>query len=326
MHAFSLDPASGISVKLQLKAQVKYQILAGLIRPGDQLPPLRDLAAGLGINLNTVVRAFRELEEEGFLFSHQGKGVFVGDSFPGQGHGAALRSLLAGVLQPARAWGIGPEELAMALMAQSQLARPPQTAAARLLLVGGARPQLRRLQGQLEATLPVVVESCLADELPEKVRSADFAVVAATLFHQADVARHLPKATLIPLAAPAETEQLAAAQALPPGSLVVVAAGDWLHAARVRRSLELQGLGHLRLEAVAPRSPADLVPLLGQAAAVLATADCLTLTAKAVQQAGTGVPLLVESPEAPAGALAAIRRALGVAGTEPRVQVRSSWV
>ena len=133
MQAFSLDRESGIPVKMQVKAHVKYQIATGLLYPGDQLPPLRDLAAGLGINLSTVIRTIDELIEEGYLYSHQGKGVFVADEPPGQTPGAALRSLLAGVLSPARDWGMTPEDLAMAVLAQGHLARAPQPALQRLI-------------------------------------------------------------------------------------------------------------------------------------------------------------------------------------------------
>ena len=325
MQAFSLDHASGIPVKLQLKAHVKYQILAGLLHPGDQLPPLRDLAAGLGINLNTVVRAVADLEAEGFIYSHQGKGVFVADEFPGHGHGAALRSLMAGVLQPAREWGMTPEDLALAMLAHGQLARPPQAIPHRLLLVAGSRPQLRRLQGELEAALPAVVEPALAEEVPEKIRTGDFRVAVATLFHAADVRRLLPRATVVPLAAPQAMDLLEAATRLGPETAVVVASRDWVHAARVRKSLEAILPPSLSLSLAVGQTPAALAPGLDGAGFVLATSDCREIT-REVLIGRPGVPLLTEPVEVPPEVLGLIRRTLGAPLPDQRVHIRSAWI
>jgi len=322
MQAFTLDQASGIPVKLQLKAHIKYQILAGLLRPGDQLPPLRDLAAGLGIHLNTVVRAVDDLVEEGYLYTHQGRGVFVADEFPGQGYGAALRSLLAGVLGASTGWGLGPEELALSLLAQAQLARQPQPASHRLLLVGGSRPHLKRLQAELEAQLPAIVVPVLADELPEVSRSSDFAVAAATLFHTADVRRLLPRATTIPLAPPSLVDAFGR---LSSGTAVAVASRDWLHAARVRRSLDLFGPPGLELQVTAGQTPAALAPTLRLCQSVLATADCRELAREALG-GNPDVTLLTEPVDIPAEAFSALKEALGIAPEESRVHVRSAWV
>lgn len=323
MQAFSLDAANGIPVKLQLKAHIKYQIMAGILHPSDQLPPLRDLAAGLGINLNTVVRAVSELEAEGYLYTHQGKGVFVPDEFPGQGHGAALRSLLAGVLGPAQAWGIPPQEMALALLAHGQLARPPQAVHQRLLLVGGSRLQLRRLQGELEAALPMIVEPVLAEEAPDKLRGADYRVVACTLFHGGDLKQRLPKACIVTLAGAAARDTFAQLKGLCPGTRVAIAARDWLQAARVRHSLELGGLGHLQLEPVAGQTPAALSPQLRRAAFVLCTPDCREIAREALPDQ---VPLLPEPAEVPAEAIATIRQVLGKPTASPNLHLRSSWV
>lgn len=325
MQAFSLDTAIGIPVKLQLKAHIRYQILAGILRPGDQLPPLRDLAAGLGINLNTVVRATNELEEDGFLYSHQGKGVFVADEFRGQGHGAALRSLMAGVLGPAREWGFDPAEIALALLAHGQLARPPQAAPYKILLVGGARSQLRRFQGELEAVLPVQVEAVLAEEVAQRARTRSYTAVAATLFHAAEVAQHLPRATVITLAGPVAQESFGALQGLPDGSPVLILSRDLLHAARVRRSLELCGLDRLALQTVVGQTPSALAPALAGAGFVLVTPDAREIAREALG-GRSDIVVLTEPVEVPGPALAELRRALGAPVPERRVHVRSAWV
>ncbi len=74
----SIDPKSGVPFYRQIKERVKYGIARGLLGPGDQLPTVRQLAAELSVNPNTVVRAYREMELEGVLDTQQGSGTFVG--------------------------------------------------------------------------------------------------------------------------------------------------------------------------------------------------------------------------------------------------------
>ena len=61
----------------QIMDQVRGGIALGALRPGDQLPTVRQLAVDLAINPNTVVRAYRELELGGMLESNQGTGTFI---------------------------------------------------------------------------------------------------------------------------------------------------------------------------------------------------------------------------------------------------------
>lgn len=77
---FRLNPAAGVPVYLQLKEQVKHAIAIGALRPGDQLPTVRKLAEQLVINPNTVVRTYRELQQEGIVELKQGSGAFIRDS------------------------------------------------------------------------------------------------------------------------------------------------------------------------------------------------------------------------------------------------------
>jgi len=74
---FALDLRSGVPVYRQLMDQVRGAMASGTLRPGDQLPTVRQLAVDLEINPNTVVRAYRELELSGLLETHQGTGTFI---------------------------------------------------------------------------------------------------------------------------------------------------------------------------------------------------------------------------------------------------------
>ena len=68
---------SGVPVYRQIIDQILGGIAAGTLKPGDQLPTVRQLAVDLAINPNTVVRAYRELEIRGVLTPQQGVGTFV---------------------------------------------------------------------------------------------------------------------------------------------------------------------------------------------------------------------------------------------------------
>jgi GntR family transcriptional regulator len=74
---FRLDDSSGRPTYLQLVYQVRQAIRLGRLRPEDQLPSVRDVVSKLAINPNTVLKAYRELEQEGLVTSRHGSGTFV---------------------------------------------------------------------------------------------------------------------------------------------------------------------------------------------------------------------------------------------------------
>src|ERR1700689_410484 len=74
---FRLDPASGVPTHLQLVQQVEHALRLGYLKPGDQLPKVRDVVASLAINPNTVLKAYRELETKGLTAGRPGQGTFI---------------------------------------------------------------------------------------------------------------------------------------------------------------------------------------------------------------------------------------------------------
>ncbi|GII90157.1 GntR family transcriptional regulator [Sinosporangium siamense] len=73
----SLDLSDPRPIHDQVAAAIRRAITQGTYVPGDRLPPARDLADALGINANTVLRALRELRDEGLLEFRRGRGVSV---------------------------------------------------------------------------------------------------------------------------------------------------------------------------------------------------------------------------------------------------------
>ncbi len=80
MIVFKLDPKSGVPFYRQIIDQIRYGIATGRLMVGEQLPTVRSLAVELAVNLNTVSKAYKELEIQNVLESQQGTGTFVGSS------------------------------------------------------------------------------------------------------------------------------------------------------------------------------------------------------------------------------------------------------
>jgi GntR family transcriptional regulator len=77
MFRFRLDGSSGVPPYLQLVHQVRQALLLGYLQEGDRLPTVKDVAADLVINPNTVVKAYRQLEHEGLAGGRPGQGTFI---------------------------------------------------------------------------------------------------------------------------------------------------------------------------------------------------------------------------------------------------------
>jgi GntR family transcriptional regulator len=74
---FTLDPGSGVPTYLQLVQQVEQALRLGYLKPGDQLPKVREVVADLAINPNTVMKAYRDLEGKGLTAGRPGQGTFI---------------------------------------------------------------------------------------------------------------------------------------------------------------------------------------------------------------------------------------------------------
>jgi GntR family transcriptional regulator len=110
---FHLDGRSGVAPYMQLIHQVRHGLRLGLLRQGDQLPKVKDVAAGLAINPNTVLKAYRELEYEGLVAARPGIGTFVTGTLDGGSLAAhvPLRRDLQRWLSKARRAGLNDESI-----------------------------------------------------------------------------------------------------------------------------------------------------------------------------------------------------------------------
>jgi GntR family transcriptional regulator len=77
--AIQINRKSEVPVYLQIVDQIKHLIAAGRLRPGEQLPTIRQLAVDLGVARNTVAHAYKELNREGVISTRQGRGTLVSE-------------------------------------------------------------------------------------------------------------------------------------------------------------------------------------------------------------------------------------------------------
>jgi GntR family transcriptional regulator len=110
---------TGVPIYVQLREQIAAALGRGVLAPGARLPTMREVAVTLRIDLNTVQRAYAELERDGLITLMRGRGSFVAEAPPPRDRSAAAREtaerLAAQAAAQARAAGIALDELAAAL-------------------------------------------------------------------------------------------------------------------------------------------------------------------------------------------------------------------
>jgi GntR family transcriptional regulator len=120
----SIDPRDRTPLYAQLERGLRAAIASGRLRPGDQLPTVRQLAVDLRVNANTVARVYGELERAGVIGTRRGVGSFVtaspAQARPAREHERRLRAFATRVLADAEAAGFTLDDLLTALEAQRE--------------------------------------------------------------------------------------------------------------------------------------------------------------------------------------------------------------
>jgi GntR family transcriptional regulator len=122
---FRLDSSSGVPFYRQIIDQVLLAVGDGRLKPGTQLPTVRQLAVDLSVNLNTVAKAYREMEIRGIVQTQQGTGTFVAARAGAKSREKrkALQDLLDRLIANAEALGVPMEDLLEALVERAEQAR-----------------------------------------------------------------------------------------------------------------------------------------------------------------------------------------------------------
>lgn len=111
----NIDPDSSVPIYIQIEDSIHSLIAAGQVQPGEQLPTIRELAADIRVNLNTVARAYFELDREGVISTQRGRGTFV-SGIPDEKQIAEKRqkllySIIESALEEAHRLGYSAEEI-----------------------------------------------------------------------------------------------------------------------------------------------------------------------------------------------------------------------
>jgi DNA-binding transcriptional regulator YhcF (GntR family) len=160
-----IDRDADIPIGVQLAWALRARVHDGRLSPGQRLPGLRDLAEGLGINVNTVRAVFQRLEQERIVDSQQGSGTFVAET---PAKPSSVGAIAADAARAAHDTGVDPREVAAALYVAPALPEPRPDAAE-----AGRRRHLRAQIGSLEQTLSELETKHpgIVPAAPERVRA-----------------------------------------------------------------------------------------------------------------------------------------------------------
>jgi GntR family transcriptional regulator len=117
----TLDPHDSTPIYAQLERGVRAAIATGRLKPGDQLPTVRQMAVELRVNANTVARVYAELERSGVIETKRGVGSFIcatpSRAHPPRDHERRVRAFVTRVLANAAAHGLSVDDVLAGLRA-----------------------------------------------------------------------------------------------------------------------------------------------------------------------------------------------------------------
>ena len=117
-----IDPDSAVPIYMQVVHSIKQQVATGRLKPGEQLPTVRELATNLRVNPNTVARAYDLLDSDSVITTQQGRGTYVREH-PDNAHLARVRqeqlkAMMDSTVAKALSQGYSAEEIEEAFNAQ----------------------------------------------------------------------------------------------------------------------------------------------------------------------------------------------------------------
>ncbi|HJW93942.1 MAG TPA: GntR family transcriptional regulator [Thermoanaerobaculia bacterium] len=190
MLKVALSRTEPLSIHLQVGEQLRHQIEDGTLAPGSRLPTVRDLAAELGINYNTVRNVYTELERDGYISSEQGRGTFVKQRPPRvDGTSAQLvREMVDEALARAIMGGISAGEFARMTYTRAKMFRRRRKV--RVLFAECNETELKQFGGEIAAAIGGAPDLVLIDALRKKKRAFfdDYDVLVTTLPHLQELA------------------------------------------------------------------------------------------------------------------------------------------
>jgi DNA-binding transcriptional regulator YhcF (GntR family) len=197
---FSINPRINLPVYVQIREQIRHLIEVGDYAAGTQLPPASRLADNLQINRHTVLRAYNELEQLGYVESINGRGTFVTRDASSAGESAvapAALERLDALLDDLLRAGLSPERIAYLALSRAERLAPTETPGAGRLRVAFFECNVERLTyyaDELRRALdvemrPFLIADLDRDEPPPGLDGVD--LVVTPFFHLVEVRRKL---------------------------------------------------------------------------------------------------------------------------------------
>ncbi|HXM57523.1 MAG TPA: GntR family transcriptional regulator, partial [Candidatus Dormibacteraeota bacterium] len=291
-------------------------IRRGALAMGTRLPSVRELAGILRINRNTVVRAMADLERQGYIRTHHGKGMFVAAHLPDGDRAADLEALVDQTLRVAVDRGLDAEAIGLALLT-ARRAGDQAPVRSRLLFVECSEHALRRYKRNLEASLPIEVVDVLDIEELVRRRAESglldrYALVVTTFFHARDVealvAGRMPVVALLPSVS---MDTLFRLLRMPADTAVGVICEDDEATENLRRSLGRSGMYRLDMLTAALDDSRAVADVLDRARLVVTFSDCV----EELRSRAPGADLAVEDGRLDRDDVELVRRLLAEAGS-----------
>ena len=122
--SIQIDLHAATPIHAQIRQRIQQQLREGGLTVGERLPTVRKLAAELGVNFNTVARAYRKLDEDGSLSTQQGRGTFAVKIPSAKGAAAQQKAALAALarkyVRGAEALHAAPDDILAAVQAEQR--------------------------------------------------------------------------------------------------------------------------------------------------------------------------------------------------------------
>lgn len=110
----NINLKDGVPIYRQIANQIRYMVASGILKPGEEISPVRTLALAINVTPNTVVKAYQELENQGVIFKRRGAGTYIADeavTLADQERLRIIRQRIDGLLAEAHQLKFNPQEL-----------------------------------------------------------------------------------------------------------------------------------------------------------------------------------------------------------------------
>lgn len=275
-----VDAHSPIPIRRQLTEQVKHFIDAGSFPRNHHLPSIRQLAATLQVNPNTIARVIEDLKRDGYVRTRRGKGVFVASDPPARPAPNLREVFLKEVVIRGAALGMTADDVAVGVLSLPRVRPAPLRQPVTVLLVECSSEALDFFATEIETHLPVRVDKVLPADLPAAVRRQQeahpWAAAVTSFVHLPEVERRLSgrQVPIVPLLAEARLDTLRRLARLPRGTRLGVVSADAEAAHNLAHSIVSAGLPNIALAgARSAKSPA-LTPLVRGVDVVVCPTPC----------------------------------------------------